>query len=86
MPCIMSIENKNSISLLIWSVVPLTGLEPVLNLFRWILSPLCLPIPSQRHIGRYKMVGRTGERTLDENLNQEHWKRLINQGFGRNRR
>ena len=24
-------------------MVPLTGLEPVLNHFRWILSPLCLP-------------------------------------------
>ena len=24
-------------------MVPLTGLEPVLNRFRWILSPLCLP-------------------------------------------
>ena len=25
------------------ALVPLTGLEPVLNRFRWILSPLCLP-------------------------------------------
>ena len=31
-------------------LVPLTGLEPVLNRFRWILSPLCLPIPSYPHI------------------------------------
>ena len=26
-------------------VVPLTGVEPVRNFFRGILSPLCLPIP-----------------------------------------
>ncbi len=30
-------------------VVPLTGLEPVQYRYRGILSPLCLPIPPQRH-------------------------------------
>ena len=30
-------------------LVPLTGLEPVRILLRGILSPLCLPIPPQRH-------------------------------------
>ena len=30
-------------------LVPLTGLEPVRRLIRGILSPLCLPIPPQRH-------------------------------------
>ena len=33
----------------ILSLVPLTGLEPVRILLRGILSPLCLPIPPQRH-------------------------------------
>ena len=32
------------------ALVPLTGLEPVLNRFRWILSPLCLPF---HHSGGY---------------------------------
>ena len=31
-------------------MVPLTGLEPVRYRYRRILSPLCLPIPTQRHI------------------------------------
>ena len=31
-------------------LVPLTGLEPVWYCYRGILSPLCLPIPPQRHI------------------------------------
>ena len=31
-------------------MVPLTGLEPVLNRFRRILSPLCLPF---HHSGEY---------------------------------
>mgnify|MGYP000199396001 CR=1 FL=1 len=31
-------------------MVPLTGVEPVRFLGRGILSPLCLPIPPQRHI------------------------------------
>ena len=31
-------------------MVPLTGVEPVRFLRRGILSPLCLPIPPQRHI------------------------------------
>ena len=31
-------------------LVPLTGLEPVRYRYRGILSPLCLPIPPQRHI------------------------------------
>ncbi len=31
-------------------MVPLTGLEPVRYRYRGILSPLCLPIPPQRHI------------------------------------
>ena len=30
-------------------LVPLTGLEPVQCRHRGILSPLCLPIPPQRH-------------------------------------
>ena len=30
-------------------VVPLTGIEPVRILLRGILSPLCLPVPPQRH-------------------------------------
>ena len=30
--------------------MPLTGLEPVRGRPRGILSPLCLPIPPQRHI------------------------------------
>ena len=30
-------------------LVPLTGLEPVRYRYRGILSPLCLPIPPQRH-------------------------------------
>ena len=30
-------------------MVPLTGLEPVRYRYRGILSPLCLPIPQQRH-------------------------------------
>ena len=30
-------------------LVPLTGLEPVQYRYRGILSPLCLPIPPQRH-------------------------------------
>ena len=34
-------EQKNCSE--IKKMVPLTGLEPVLNRFRWILSPLCLP-------------------------------------------
>ena len=34
-------EQKNCSE--IKEMVPLTGLEPVLNRFRWILSPLCLP-------------------------------------------
>ena len=32
------------------ALVPLTGIEPVRILLRGILSPLCLPIPPQRHI------------------------------------
>ena len=31
------------------SLVPLTGIEPVRILLRGILSPLCLPVPPQRH-------------------------------------
>ena len=31
-------------------LVPLTGLEPVRCFHRGILSPLCLPIPPQRHL------------------------------------
>ena len=31
-------------------MVPLTGLEPVRYRYRGILSPLCLPIPPQRHL------------------------------------
>ena len=34
------------------SLVPLTGLEPVLDRSRGILSPLCLPIPPQRPMDR----------------------------------
>ena len=30
------------------ALVPLTGLEPVRYRYRRILSPLCLPIPTQR--------------------------------------
>ena len=30
-------------------LVPLTGIEPVRILLRGILSPLCLPVPPQRH-------------------------------------
>ena len=37
--------DKTCISFL----MPLTGLEPVRILLRGILSPLCLPIPPQRH-------------------------------------
>ena len=33
-------------------LVPLTGLEPVQYRYRGILSPLCLPIPPQRQVGR----------------------------------
>ena len=32
-----------------FDLVPLTGLEPVRYCYRGILSPLCLPIPPQRH-------------------------------------
>ena len=36
-------------------LVPLTGVEPVRYFYRGILSPLCLPIPPQRHrMGRGK--------------------------------
>ena len=31
-------------------LVPVTGVEPVRHRWRWILSPLRLPIPSHRHI------------------------------------
>ena len=31
-------------------MVPLAGLEPARYRYRGILSPLCLPIPPQRHI------------------------------------
>ena len=31
-------------------LVPLAGLEPARYRYRGILSPLCLPIPPQRHI------------------------------------
>ncbi len=30
-------------------LVPLAGVEPARYRYRWILSPLRLPIPSQRH-------------------------------------
>ena len=36
-------------ALRILSLVPVTGLEPVRHRWRWILSPLRLPIPSHRH-------------------------------------
>ena len=32
------------------AVVPVAGLEPARHRWRWILSPLRLPIPSHRHI------------------------------------
>ena len=32
------------------SLVPVAGLEPARYRYRWILSPLRLPIPSHRHI------------------------------------
>ena len=35
---------------LVTHMVPLTGVEPVRCRQRGILSPLCLPIPPQRHI------------------------------------
>ena len=39
-------------------MVPLTGLEPVRYRYRGILSPLCLPIPPQRHIDfcKYRLL------------------------------
>ena len=43
-------EAPRGVSLLL---VPLTGIEPVRILLRGILSPLCLPIPPQRHIYLY---------------------------------
>ena len=33
-------------------MVLLTGLEPVRYRYRWILNPLCLPIPPQQHSAR----------------------------------
>ena len=33
-----------------YEMVPLTGLEPVRYYYQGILSPSCLPIPSQRHV------------------------------------
>ena len=36
-------------------VVPLAGLEPARYRYRGILSPLCLPIPPQRHI-KYNII------------------------------
>ena len=41
-------------------VVPLTGLEPVRYLYRGILSPLRLPVPPQRHIGKANIVANDG--------------------------
>lgn len=41
------LDHRNDLRAFI--LVPLTGLEPVRVLPRGILSPLCLPIPPQRH-------------------------------------
>ena len=38
-------------------LVPLTGIEPVRILLRGILSPLCLPVPPQRHIQFLRTCG-----------------------------
>ena len=43
-------------------LVPLTGVEPVRYFYRGILSPLCLPIPPQRHIWQCPM---SSEHRLD---------------------
>ena len=40
-------------------LVPLTGLEPVRYRYRRILSPLCLPIPTQRRSVRQESVSCT---------------------------
>ena len=40
-------KEKERLSLS-FSLVPLTGIEPVRFLRRGILSPLCLPVPPQR--------------------------------------
>ena len=37
-------------------VVPVAGLEPARYRYRWILSPLRLPIPSHRHIGALAII------------------------------
>ena len=36
-------------------MVPLAGLEPAHSRLRGILSPLCLPIPPQRHVQQYAL-------------------------------
>ena len=41
--CVVNYEN-------IKLMVPLIGLEPIRYCYRGILSPLCLPIPPQRHL------------------------------------
>ena len=48
----VSLTHKKRETLLRVSLflVPATGIEPVRILLRGILSPLCLPIPPQRHI------------------------------------
>ena len=48
--CIKKIVLNGSSPLRTINMVPLTGLEPVRYRYRGILSPLCLPIPPQRHI------------------------------------
>ena len=38
------------------SVVPVAGLEPARYRYRWILSPLRLPIPSHRQISDFGII------------------------------
>ena len=58
---ICCLNNKNPQSLRNGgNLVPVAGLEPARYRYRWILSPLRLPIPSHRQIG-----GEMGIRTPD---------------------
>ena len=48
-------------------VVPVAGLEPARHRWRWILSPLRLPIPSHRHI-----VGTGSQTCFHSRGNRQH--------------
>ena len=52
--------KERPVSISLFCVVPLTGLEPVRILLHGILSPGCLPIPPQRREMGTVSLGREG--------------------------